>query len=491
MKRFSIVAPVSSGTPRIVASRSSRRGLAPIVLGSIALHALLLWAAMRFPSAPTSPAPPERLLEVQLQALPDAPKKAAKIEIAPRRKSVPAPQSSRRVAIKPAPRSEVRVRPKTQIAPRPQPQATEVPVPVVTLPPVPLVRTTPLIAKSVVQKSKVPALKTSPVVPPVTPHATSAPQKIKSNIIPKSPPAIPSKVAKNSDAPDAQGVGTGTGSGTGSGKGSGSGSGNGTGTGSGKGSGSGSGTGFGTGSGNGSGTGAGEGAGSGQGKGNGQGDGTGNGSGAGNGDGGGSGGGGGGGGGGNSGGGGSGGPFGIGGGAGEGPRHIVYVLDISRSMEPRIERARRELSDALAGLQPQESFNIVAFYGRFQLFKQKLLDVNPQNIAQAGAFLDSLRLDNGTNLERAMEKALGTRGVNVVVVITDGVPTYGEQDFDKLARRVRQLNKSKARIFTVGLVGKDPEGIDQTFEATRLLQQIAKESGGEFRLASVDEFDKK
>ncbi len=155
-------------------------------------------------------------------------------------------------------------------------------------------------------------------------------------------------------------------------------------------------------------------------------------------------------------------------------------------MEPRIERAQRELSAALAGLQPQESFNIVAFYGRFQLFSQKLVDVNPQTISQANAFLNGLRLDNGTNLERALQKALGTRGVNVVVVITDGIPTYGEQDFDKLARRVRQLNKLKARIYTVGLVGKNPDGTDQSFEATRLLQQIAQESNGEFRQASVD-----
>lgn len=145
------------------------------------------------------------------------------------------------------------------------------------------------------------------------------------------------------------------------------------------------------------------------------------------------------------------------------------------------------MSNALAGLQARESFNIVAFYGRFRLFDKTLLDANPQNIARANEFLDSLQLGEGTNLERALKTALGVRGVNVVVVITDGVPTYGEQNFKKLARRVRALNTSKARIFTVGLVGKDPDGVDQTFEATRLLEQIATENGGDFRLASVDE----
>jgi Ca-activated chloride channel family protein len=156
-------------------------------------------------------------------------------------------------------------------------------------------------------------------------------------------------------------------------------------------------------------------------------------------------------------------------------------------MEPRIATAERELRAALAGLQPQESFNIVAFYGRTRVHKRALVPATPQNVAQANRFLDGLRLDNGTNLERALVAALGMRDINVVVVITDGVPTYGETNFEKLARRVRVLNKTNARIYTVGLVGKNPDGTDDTFEATRLLKQIASENSGEFRVVSVEE----
>lgn len=322
-------------------------------------------------------------------------------------------------------------------------------------------------------------------------------------------------------------LGEGTGAGTGQGAGTGSGQGKGSGQGSGEGAGSGEGKGTGAGVGEGAKTGVGQGdvkgdlkgdagqggsgnadkgdsekgdsekgdSGSGKGQGDGAGDGAGQGKGSGSGGGGSNGGGGGGGGkdggsggkGGSNGGGGL--PFGVGGGGrgGQGPRHIIYVLDISFSMEPRIARAKQELRDALATLQPEESFNIVAFFGKVKWFSKDLTPVTPSGIAQANAFLDGLQLDGGTNLEKALQRALKTPKVNVVVVITDGVPTYGERNFDKLALRVRALNVSHARIFTVGLVGKSPDGTDSSFEASRLLEKIAQENEGAFRLVALGE----
>ncbi len=191
-----------------------------------------------------------------------------------------------------------------------------------------------------------------------------------------------------------------------------------------------------------------------------------------------------------------GGPFGIGGDAGEGPRRIVYILDISYSMEPRFERAKRELRDALSGLQPGESFNIIGVYGNVKPFESRLVEATPRNIDKSRAFVDSLRLGRYTNLETAFEQAFAAPDVNVIVVITDGVPTYGlgspdfsedgapdiSANFGKLARRVRQLNRAGARIYTVGLTGKKGE----KFEAAGLLQRIATESGGTFVTVRID-----
>ncbi|HEY0076074.1 MAG TPA: VWA domain-containing protein, partial [Abditibacteriaceae bacterium] len=182
-------------------------------------------------------------------------------------------------------------------------------------------------------------------------------------------------------------------------------------------------------------------------------------------------------------------PFGLGdgGGGGQGPRRIVYVIDVSLSMQPRLARAKQELRDALKTLQSNELFNIVSFYGKAWPLSKKLLPATPQNLAQGQKFITALRLNKGTNLENAMQNALASADVNVVVVITDGVPTYGETDFSRLAARIRNLNRGRARIFTIGLVGKDPDGTDQSFEASQLLEQVARENNGDYRQVALGE----
>ena len=271
----------------------------------------------------------------------------------------------------------------------------------------------------------------------------------------------------------------GEGNSSGKGVGENSGDGQGSGDGNAKGDGSGDKSGLGNGDGNGIGnkTGDGQGNGEGNGRGHGKGDGSGKG---GNGNGGN-------GNGGNGGGNGGGLPFGLGtGGGGSGPRHIVYVLDVSWSMEPRIDRAENELRAALKTLQPNESFGIIALYKKTRVFGKQLLPATTANIAQGNRFLDKLKLGDGTNVEGAMTRALAMRGVNVVILITDGVPNYGEADFDKLATRIRALNTQKARIFTVGLVGKNPDGSDDSFEAKRLLEKIALQNDGDFKLVNIE-----
>lgn len=175
--------------------------------------------------------------------------------------------------------------------------------------------------------------------------------------------------------------------------------------------------------------------------------------------------------------------FGIGIGAYQGgPRHVVYVLDVSLSMPTRIAQAKEELRTALETLGQSETFGLVAFDKQAHPFQSGMAAVTPESIAQAQAWLDAQELGEGTNLEAALRFALGQPDVNTVVVLTDGVPTVGESNADKLARLARRLNTNRARIYTIGLVGKNPDGSDESFEAAGLLQRLARESGGESRL---------
>ena len=173
-------------------------------------------------------------------------------------------------------------------------------------------------------------------------------------------------------------------------------------------------------------------------------------------------------------------PFGVGKGlAGDGgPRHIVYVLDISGSMVSRIVRADAEIRKALAGLRPDETFDIIAFNNEVHPFDTDLEPATPSMIHQASVFLDTLQVNDGTYTQAAMKAALSIPGVNEVVLLTDGVPGMGITDTDSLTEYIRHVNINHARISCVGMVGTDQDGIDRTFEGTTLLERIAHDSGG-------------
>lgn len=183
----------------------------------------------------------------------------------------------------------------------------------------------------------------------------------------------------------------------------------------------------------------------------------------------------------------AGGPFGIGDGlaASGTQRHIVYVLDISGSMKSRMDRAEDELRQALSGLRPGETFNIVAFSGGSSLFDPDMAEATPGAVQRASAFLGGLEADRATDLEDAVVRALMLRDVNEVVILTDGVPTVGETDPEKLVQAVRRFNLHHARISTIGLVGRNADGTDSSFAAAHLLQQIARDSGGTSKLVTV------
>ena len=181
-------------------------------------------------------------------------------------------------------------------------------------------------------------------------------------------------------------------------------------------------------------------------------------------------------------------PFGMdtGDAGGGGPRHVVYILDISASMESRIAQARREIAAAIDSLQSGETFDIVAFDERGQSFRSDLVPATSANIRDAKDYLNDLQLGPGTNLEAALKIALKIPGANVIVLVTDGVPTVGEQSWRKLEKLARDLNRGDtARIYAIGLVGKNPDGTDDSFEATKLLQKLSADSGGKSTIYSL------
>ena len=155
------------------------------------------------------------------------------------------------------------------------------------------------------------------------------------------------------------------------------------------------------------------------------------------------------------------------------PRDLTLVLDVSGSMSgDKIDQAKAALRQALGTLRPADRFRLVAFSTRVVNFRDGFVAGTRENLDAARAFLDGLVADGGTNIAGALDAVLGGTAeegrLPIVVFVTDGMPTVGEQSPERIA----ELEGGKigtARLFTVG-VGYDVN--------TYLLDRLAVEGHG-------------
>ncbi len=155
------------------------------------------------------------------------------------------------------------------------------------------------------------------------------------------------------------------------------------------------------------------------------------------------------------------------------PRDLTLVLDISGSMSgEKIDQAKDALRQALAALRPADRFRLVAFSTRVTAFRDDFVGATPENVRAAREFLEQLAADGGTNIAGALDAVLGAASrsdrLPIIVFVTDGVPTVGEQAPDRIAA-VAGGRIGRSRIFTVG-VGYDVN--------TYLLDRLAVEGHG-------------
>jgi Ca-activated chloride channel family protein len=155
------------------------------------------------------------------------------------------------------------------------------------------------------------------------------------------------------------------------------------------------------------------------------------------------------------------------------PKDVVYVLDTSGSMVgEKMRQAQRALAVGVGMLRPADRFNIIAFSGTLNPFRENLVPATDELKRDATTWIDALQAVGGTNIEGALTQALSTQSggrLLLVVFITDGRPTIGERDAEAIVSKVKSTNASKARVFTFG-VGYE---LDVT-----LLDRIAEVTNG-------------
>jgi Ca-activated chloride channel family protein len=130
-------------------------------------------------------------------------------------------------------------------------------------------------------------------------------------------------------------------------------------------------------------------------------------------------------------------------------KDVIFVQDTSGSMldDGKIEQARKALAFCVKSLGEGDRFNIVSFATEARPFWDGLVDVNAENIEAAVSMIAKLEAVGGTNIDEALRLAVGMAEKSdrpcMVVFLTDGKPTIGETDSDRLAKGIAALGKKK------------------------------------------------
>ena len=151
---------------------------------------------------------------------------------------------------------------------------------------------------------------------------------------------------------------------------------------------------------------------------------------------------------------------------------VTFVIDTSGSMaeQDKMGRAREALKYCVERLNDKDRFNVIRFSSDVEAFRPTLVSAADQRGA-ALEFIETLEPAGGTAIHEALLKALETSGDEspIIVFITDGRPTVGETETQKIADAIAAANGKSARIFTFG-VGSTVN--------TKLLDQLASAHGG-------------
>lgn len=154
-------------------------------------------------------------------------------------------------------------------------------------------------------------------------------------------------------------------------------------------------------------------------------------------------------------------------------KDITFILDVSGSMiGDKLEQAKKALTYCVNNLNSGDHFNIIRFStAAFSLFKN-LKQADKESKSEANRFIDALKAIGGTNIEEAFASAFNnyteSERPHFIVFITDGRPTIGEMNDEKLVKKILKLNSKQSRIFTFG-VGDDVNThiLDKLTEATK------------------------
>uniref|UniRef100_A0A8C4HSL6 Inter-alpha-trypsin inhibitor heavy chain H3 n=1 Tax=Dicentrarchus labrax TaxID=13489 RepID=A0A8C4HSL6_DICLA len=154
------------------------------------------------------------------------------------------------------------------------------------------------------------------------------------------------------------------------------------------------------------------------------------------------------------------------------PKNVVFVIDRSGSMSGRkIQQTRDALEAILKDLHEEDHFALILFDSSIFTWKDSLTKATEENVSEAIAYVRELRDRGATNINGAVLRAvrmlvedrendkLPERSVDMIILLTDGMPNNGESNLQTIQENVHSAVGGKMTMFCLGF-GND---VDYSF----------------------------
>jgi len=162
-------------------------------------------------------------------------------------------------------------------------------------------------------------------------------------------------------------------------------------------------------------------------------------------------------------------------------KRVFFVIDVSGSMsEPasggtKLDVVKKEMKNAIQAMDETYKFNMLFYNHGYRMWKPSLQKATKQVKAQAVTEIDRQMPMGMTNIWAAVKKAMEDGDTKLIILLSDGLPTAGITDTNKILEDVKKWNKyRKIQINTVGMQGADFD----------FLRKLAEQNGGKFRQAN-------
>ncbi len=134
------------------------------------------------------------------------------------------------------------------------------------------------------------------------------------------------------------------------------------------------------------------------------------------------------------------------------PKEIIFLVDCSLSTQrERLDEFKKGIKYSLNRLNPQDTFNILAFKKTTDKFRSSSVEPTDENVQEALKFVENLTSGEKTDTYNALYKSIADEEIkspSYIILLSDGHPTRGVTDSRKLINDISALNNGQVSIFT-------------------------------------------